>query len=126
MNWLGHFEFGMNQKSFFLNDVTAFDLMGDYAKTNINFWLLNWINYYRYVNEHHPANAIFFNYDKFCQNPAPELSGLFKKLNVISPAIQLKPFKPPFKVINGFDKRILQECGSIYKQLENKSALFCG
>ncbi|HEY5326773.1 MAG TPA: sulfotransferase [Mucilaginibacter sp.] len=120
MNWLGHFEFGLNQKSFFLNDEETYTEMGKYDKMDINFWLLNWKNYYKYVNDQHTENAIFFNYDKFCQNPTLELSGLFKKLNVISPAIQLRPFKPPFKVINGYDKRLLQECGSIYKQLENK------
>jgi len=123
MNWLGHFEFGLNQKSFFLGDGAIFREMGNYAKTDINFWLLNWKNYYQYVNQHHIANIIFFNYDKFCVDPASELSMLFNKLNVTSPPVQAEPFKPPVKIIKGFDKKLLEECGAIYKMLEIKSNL---
>lgn len=123
MNWLGHFEFGLNQKSFFLDDDTIFREMGNYPKTDINFWLLNWQNYYRYVNDHCTKNTIFFNYDKFCRDPGLELSRLFEKLNIISPPIQPESFQPAVKTIKGFDEGLLEECNSIYKILEIKSDL---
>ncbi len=123
MNWLGHFEFGLNQKSFFLNDNEAFREMGNYAKTDINFWLLNWKNYYRYVNEHYTGNTIFFNYDKFCRDPALELNNLFNKLDITSPAVQPEPFKPPVKIITGVDNNLLEECNAIYKMLKIKGSL---
>jgi hypothetical protein len=123
MNWLGHFEFGLNQKSFFLEDDTIFREMGNYPKTDINFWLLNWKNYYSYVNEHYTQNTIFFNFDKFCQDPDLELSRLFEKLNIISPRIRPESFQPPVKIIKGFDGKLLEECNSIYKMLEIKSDL---
>ncbi len=123
MNWLGHFEFGLNQKSFFFNDDATFREMGNYDRSDINFWLLNWKNYYRYVNEHYTGNTIFFNYDTFCRDPALELSRLFNKLNISSPPIQAEPFKPPVKIITGFGKNLLEECNSIYKMLEIKSDL---
>ncbi|MFI5140476.1 MAG: sulfotransferase [Sphingobacteriales bacterium] len=123
MNWLGHFEFGLNQKSFFLNDEETFREIGRYAKTDINFWLLNWKNYYRYVSDHHTPNTIFFNYDKFCQSPASELSGLFKKINVNAASIRFEPFNMQVKTIEGYDKSLLEECEVIYKQLEDKAGL---
>jgi len=123
MNWLGHFEFGLNQKSFFLNDDEAFREMGNYAKTDINFWLLNWKNYYTYVNDRRAKNMIFFNYDKFCREPALELSRLFDKLNITSPAVLPEPFQPPGKIVKGFSKNLFEECNAIYKMLEIKSNL---
>jgi hypothetical protein len=123
MNWLAHFEFGLNQKSFFLNDEETFTEMGKYDKMDINFWLLNWKNYYKYVNAQHSGNAIFFNYEKFCLDPSAVLSGLFAKIDVTSPRIHLEPFKQPVKIINNFDKTLLEECNAIYKQLENKYRL---
>jgi len=123
MNWLGHFEFGLNQKSFFLNDEQTFREMGAYPKTDINFWLLNWKNYYQYVRDHHTPNTIFFNYDKFCQSPAAELSGLFRKINVAAANIRFEPFDMQVKTIGGYNKNLLAECEVIYKQLEDRAGL---
>ena len=120
MNWLGHFEFGLNQKPFFLNDGDVFGKMQGYAKTDVNFWLLSWKNYYQYVAGHHTTNTIFFNYDKFCQNPAPALATLFKQLNIVTTATTLQPFTPLVKTVNGVDETLLGECNLIYKQLEGR------
>jgi hypothetical protein len=120
MNWLGHFEFGLNQKSFFLNNEDTFQKMACYAKTDINFWLLNWKNYYKYVINQHNENTIFFNYERFCLDPSSVLSGLFVKLNITNPVIQFEPFKQSVKVINNFDKSLFDECTAIYRQLEDK------
>jgi hypothetical protein len=123
MNWLGHFEFGLNQKSFYLNDEDTFAQMQRYDKTDINFWLLNWKNYYQYVYEHHTPNTIFFNYDKFCQNPSSELSALFVKLDINTPAISIKPFEPRVRSIDDFDQGIMEDCNWIYKQLATNTML---
>jgi len=120
MNWLGHFEFGLNQKSFFLNDEDTFLAMNKYAKNDINFWLVNWKNYYKFVNEHFTENTIFFNYEKFCSNPTAEMSRLFNKIDVISPPVNLQPFELQIKKVDNFDKRLLDECSFIYFQLEAK------
>lgn len=45
MDWLGHNEFGLNQKHFQFDNV-EFD---DYDKDSLNYWLSSWINYYRYL-----------------------------------------------------------------------------
>ncbi|MDB5140812.1 MAG: Sulfotransferase family protein [Mucilaginibacter sp.] len=124
MNWLGHFEFGLNQKSFFLNDNEIFNEMGKYPKTDINFWLLNWKNYYKYVIDKQSTNTIFFDYERLCEDPSSVMSDLFVKLNVDNKVIKLEPFKRTAKTVTKFDGQLLEECNSIYKQLKDKFDLW--
>jgi hypothetical protein len=120
MNWLGHFEFGLNQKPFFFNDEETFREMQAYDKADINFWLLSWKNYYLYVNQHHTTNTMFFNHDKFCREPSAEIGKLFELLNIPAQLTHFEPFNPPLKTMGGVDEGILEECVSIYRELENK------
>jgi hypothetical protein len=118
MNWLGHYEFGLNQKSFFLGDQAIFDEMQRYDKTDLNFWLLNWKNYYQYVYEHHAGNCIFFHYEKFCSDPSLVIAKLFEKINVNVPQRQFTPFEPQVNPAINFDQRLLDECELTCKKLE--------
>ena len=121
MNWLGHFEFGLNQKPFFFGDQIVFKELFSYPKTNINFWLLSWKNYYQYAGNYVGDNMIFFNYEKFCAEPEASLAQLFLKIGVSKPDFELKPFKAITKTAEGFDEKLLNECNSIYKEMVSKS-----
>lgn len=46
MNWLGHHEFGLNQKVFDFGNQTVFQCLD---QLSINYWLEVWINYYTYA-----------------------------------------------------------------------------
>ena len=49
-NYLGHHEFGLNHKPFLLAD----NFLGKseaHSRDSLDYWLLNWINYYEYVKE---------------------------------------------------------------------------
>jgi len=118
MNWLGHYEFGLNQKSFFLGDEQIFNEMKRYDKTDVNFWLLNWKNYYQYVYEHHAGNCIFFQYEKFCSEPSLVIARLFEKIDVDMPQREFKPFSPQENPAGAFDSQLLKESELIYKKLE--------
>lgn len=124
MNWLGHFEFGLNQKPFLFNDEKLFNKMQNYKKTDINYWLLSWLNYYSYVNSNIAENTIIFHYEAFCKQPSLILSNLFDKLNIMSPPSNPEPFEPENRTIKGFDKGILKECTDIYEQLKLKHSLW--
>jgi hypothetical protein len=119
MNWLGHFEFGLNQKTFFLNDADIFEQMKSYEKTDLNFWLLNWKNYYKYVTNNITENTILFNYEDFCRHPTQVIQKLFTELNIDVPNIKFEPFTPSTKNTASFDENLLAECSSIYIQLLN-------
>jgi hypothetical protein len=121
MNWLGHFEFGLNQKPFFLGDEETLETMQYYPKTELNFWLLSWKNYYGYLSRNISNNTILFNYEKFCADPEASLVALFSKIDIMNPVFELKPFKPVIKSAAGFDQDILEECRLIYQTLERKA-----
>lgn len=124
MDWLGHFEFGLNQKSFYLGDEEVFKEMADYDKTDINFWLVNWKNYYKYVNEHYTENTLFFNYDAFCRHPQLVIDKLFEKIAVTSSPIELEPFNPSVKIVTGYNEGLVAECNAISRELDKKYHLW--
>jgi len=121
MNWLGHFEFGLNQKPFFFGDERIFDEMQKCPKTNINFWLLSWKNYYLYAGRHISRNTIFFKYETFCTNPASSLLRLFSKTGISNPVSKLEPFNPVIKHVEGIDDALLEACNAIYGDLERNA-----
>jgi arginyl-tRNA synthetase len=91
--------------------------MARYDKMDLNFWLVNWKNYYKYVNDQYPENSVFFKYEKFCTDPVGVLTMLFSKLDISVSCSHLEPFNPSYKLVNNFDEALLEECSAIYKQL---------
>jgi hypothetical protein len=120
MNWLGHFEFGLNQKCFFFGDESNFFEMMAHPKNSINFWLLNWKNYYRYILEQDSMDLILFDYDKFCSDPARSLTCLFECLSIPSSPV-VKQFNSMEKLAGGYSNDLLDDCLAIYKVLRAKS-----
>jgi len=120
MNWLGHHEFGLDQKTFILSDKDILNKMAGYKKTDINFWLLNWKNYYQYVNSNQPENSFFVQHETLCSDPVGVLTKVFTKLDIPVPLITEKPFTPPAKQVEGLNQDILNECNLVYKELEAK------
>ena len=121
MNWLGHFEFGLNQKPFFLGDEQILDTMQRYPITEINYWLLTWKNYYQNVLGHVCGNVILVNFENFCAAPDMQLSALFSKIGVQDQCNQLKLFRPALKSAENIDHSILEGCNAIYQELAGQS-----
>ena len=94
--------------------------MQRYHKTDLNFWLLNWKNYYQYVYQHYKGSCIFFHYEKFCLEPTLVIAKLFEKLNIDVPQKEFTPFEPQVNSATAFDPRLLEECEMIYKNLERE------
>jgi hypothetical protein len=123
MNWLGHFEFGLDQKPFFLGDEDGFKGQLNYPKTGINFWLLTWKNYYQYAGKHNGGNTLLFNYEKFCADPEASLIRLFGKINIPNPGLKPEPFKLVMKQAKGVDDSLLEVCNAIFDDLRSKATL---
>ena len=63
MNYLGHFEFGNNLKTFDLGEIKENNPL------NINFWIEQWINYYKYVlNFKSFENVKFISYEELSKS----------------------------------------------------------
>ena len=70
MNWLGHYEFGLNHKSF---DFKEKRLKSELKSDCINYWLQIWINYYEhilktYIQSNNQNRIILFNYNQLCED----------------------------------------------------------
>ncbi len=117
MNWLGHHEFGLNQKPFYLGNDRIFNELKNYTKEDINYWLLYWLNYYHFVSEKYNSKCIFFCYESFCENPNNELMKLDQIVKVDSLSILL--FENKLKENANFDSSLLNKCKEIYSKLKS-------
>ena len=119
MNWLGHYEFGLNHKYF---DLYENNYSQKVDKNDLSFWLQVWINYYCYVTEifDHTQNLFLIHYDDLANNPIglKNIIGIKikKKLNTdfVQPYEQNK--SPTQNIIDENDKQLIK-AEEIYRQL---------
>ena len=68
MSMLGHHEFGINHKPFYL--MNSINYTENSSSKDLGYWLKIWINYYSYVlSSLEKKNIYFLSYEKFCENP---------------------------------------------------------
>jgi hypothetical protein len=86
MNWLGHYEFGASMKPIKLqqNALPVYEA----EPTKLDYWLRYWKCVYEYLIENHSSNVLFFNYDKFCEQPERCLASLKSELSMEDNALQ--------------------------------------
>ena len=125
MNWLGHHEFGLNQKPFFLNNDTVFRHQAEYNKDNINFWLLTWLNYYSYVLDNYSDKCIIFSHAQFCKDPNKAMDQLLKRIDLPPFHFELIPFALKIRTNEKINRKLLEECQFIYNKLCEISCSFC-
>ena len=110
MDYLGHFEFGKNHKSW--NDSITYKNFND-----INYWLEQWLHYYKKIYENYTKlnNLYVINYDSICNDKkyfSEFLNSIDLKLK------NLEKFQLSYREINSdYDKSLLNECEKIYQNL---------
>ncbi|MCF8308460.1 MAG: sulfotransferase domain-containing protein [Bacteroidales bacterium] len=117
MNWLGHHEFGLNQKLFLFNDSDE-NFFED--KESMDFWLKTWINYYKYVLKINHPNTIFINYESYCQNPEKTIEIILKKTGITTTIPAYKAFRNTRKPNEEFSSSLYEEAQEIYHQLKKQ------
>jgi hypothetical protein len=125
MNWIGHYEFGLNQKPFFLNNDTVFKQQAKYNKENINYWLLTWFNYYSYVLDNYSDTCILFSHENFCNEPNNAMDQLFKRIDLPQFNFNLIPFTVNIRTDSNINRKILEDCQVIYNKLCEASPFSC-
>jgi len=123
MNWLGHFEFGLNHKPFYFGDNDSFDRMKKYLTDDINYWLLNWKNYYSYLLDNHTPNVLFFSFEKYCAEPNEVLAKLYELIDLDVMIKPVEKFYPKILSADNVDLNIKTECDIIYERLLEKSLM---
>jgi hypothetical protein len=125
MNWIGHYEFGLKQKPFYLGDEELFNQMQQTGKEEINFWLLSWLNYYTYllsVMEKLQAkgegrNLLLIRYEDFCSKPNEVLGNLSEIIDLQGHSFNLGSFQPKTRDCEGADTLILERCMIVYEKM---------
>jgi len=117
MNWIGHHEFGLNQKPFALADAGLLDRLVHQDRCHINYWLLTWMNYYSFVLDHFADACFLFSYETFCREPATVLLNVFPRIGVPCSALDIQPFQAKARSDSGADGSIVKECYSLYQKL---------
>jgi len=79
MGWLGHYEFGLDQKHF---DFSSTESLQAYESTSINYWLTIWIDYYTFIVDLPvDRNLLLVNYEDLLRNPETVIKTIGDKLN---------------------------------------------
>ena len=122
MDWLGHHEFGYNQKVFsFDNKPTQIN----YDKNTLDYWLSVWLNYYNYLISLDDTDFILIDYQDYLSYPKEVLVYLQNKLKMEFDLSYVKPFKNNKTIdTSSCDKNLLQETGSLYQALKQKKVSF--
>lgn len=122
MDWLGHHEFGYNQKVFSFNDKPT---QINYDKNTLDYWLSVWLNYYNYLISLDDTDFILIDYQDYLSYPKEVLVYLQNKLKMEFDLSNVEPFKNNKTIdTSGCDKNLLQKTGSLYQALKQKKVSF--
>lgn len=113
-NFLGHHEFGLNQKIFKL-DPQIFDQFISMDKSSIDYWLLVWKQYYSYLLSQIDNQIHVLTFDSIVSNKQNTYSKLSSVLGIEIKTGETSFSPPAYKKYNS---DILEECKVIYKKLE--------
>ncbi len=121
MDWLGHHEFGLNQKAFqFANQSIP---EGD--TKSLNYWLKIWLNYYRYALNIEDQNTVFIKYESFCAQAQENLTALLAQAELDKAVPEIESFVNTRAKSNGYsyDEALLQEALTVYQSLTHKALI---
>ncbi len=90
MNWLGHHEFGLNNKVFDFNQP---DIWTKYEKSALDHWLAVWINYHQFLLSFiGDSNLLLVSYDDLLNNPRKLQLAICKTLGLTVEVKENDPF----------------------------------
>jgi hypothetical protein len=118
MNWLGHFEFGMNHLPFVFPNNIDFR----FNKESIEYWLELWINTYSYLLENFSSenNIAFISYEILCSETKSVWDKLSEKINISStptPEFKYKKHNIDFEIPD----YLKEQANNLYERLSAKT-----
>tara|TARA_B100001063_G_scaffold247157_1_gene290668 strand:+ start:3848 stop:5239 length:1392 start_codon:yes stop_codon:yes gene_type:complete len=122
MDWLGHHEFGHNQKVFSFDNKPV---EIEYDKGTLDYWLSVWLNYYSYLLTLDDSAITLIDYQDYLSNPKDVLVHLQNELKMDFDLSNVKPFNNNKTIdTSGCNKILLDETEKVYSQLKQKKATF--
>ncbi len=115
MNWLGHHEFGLNQKPFCFFGLKSIKKADTY---HIDYWLAYWIIVYQHLLKKSPEGTIFVDYDLLCRDPENALRSLAGKIDLdfahLNPAVFTNKQR---SCAVDYDEALLAEAELVHQEL---------
>ena len=112
MNWLGHHEFGLNQRPFLFD---AENTVSDYQSNQIEYWLERWIDYYQYALT--LSGITFISYRSFLESPKTVLDRISSITGENIQTENLQLFHKTAKDIPFEDAGLKKKAEEIYDRL---------
>jgi len=121
MNWLGHHEFGLNQKAFQFGGKEP--PTGD--KSTLDYWLKIWLNYYQYALALEDEKNIFIQYESFCAQAQENIALVLSKAPNNKAAPPIESFTNPRKLSekHPYQESLMQKAMLLYQDLRLKAQL---
>ncbi len=112
-NYLGHHEFGLNQKHFKLNEENKITT----KSTDINYWLINWLNYYTYILSIANEKITFISFDDLCNRPNTITAYLNRLIEPDNPIVINENYTPKQHDYLNYNEELKKKCDAIYTNL---------
>lgn len=115
MNWLGHHEFGNNQKQFQFEGSK----LSERDRSSIEYWLEVWLDYYTSITKFlEDENLLLVSYEDFLEDPKATYSQLSTRLNMSIETSDDEKFVPMRrKQIACYDDKLLAKANELYSEL---------
>lgn len=120
MQWLGHYEFGMNHRPFIHSKIHTIK----FKKHTLEYWMTQWINTYNFLLDNYSFDkkVVFLSYEAFCTDTQSVWLSLSKKINIPFspvPELTLKTHDLTKKI----DKLLLNQANRLYDKISSKTGL---
>ena len=115
MDWLGHWEFGLQHKEYrFSNEK------GVCRPDDINYWLRIWLDAHQYAIAHVTEQPLYLCYESICESEEAILNPLFERLGV---AVEVNVNGGAYQAAeqrehSAVDPELLAQCEAVYAELQ--------
>ncbi len=118
---LVHHEFGMHLKSFDLKDEAINAKLSSLDPLDLDYWLVNWLNYYQYLLAHFSPDWILVNFDDLCWQPNEVMRLLAKKWDFEVQEMNIPAYQAPKypSKENDFSENLLIKCQELFQKLQS-------
>lgn len=118
LNWLGHHEFGNNQKVFQFSDK---DVIITNDKNTLDYWLKVWLNYYSYLLHIEDKNFLLIEYSDYLKKPTKVMQYIESEMNMSFDYSQILPFTNQKEIdTSNCDKQLLEAVYNVYSELKSR------
>lgn len=122
LNWLGHHEFGKNQKVFKFGEKAP---EIPYDKSTLDYWLAIWLNYYSYLIHILDENYLLIEYEDYLNKPKEVLEYIEEEMKMTFDYSNVTPFTNTKQIdTSACDPNILEATHAIYLKLKERKLKF--